>query len=92
MVDELGGIELALDRAAERAELEDYDVVVLPGQAFNPLAGMGFPFGQSAAESRAMLELMPAHLREALGRMVQMGQLLEERPVVLMTPYVIRVR
>jgi hypothetical protein len=93
MVDELGGIELALERAAEQAELEDYDVVVLPGQSFDPLAGMGFPFGQIASpETRAMLELIPPHVRQALGRMIRMGQLLEERPVVLMSPYVIRVR
>ena len=93
MVDELGGIELALERAAERAELEAYDVVVLPGQSFNPLAGMGFPFGQAASpESRAMLELIPPHVRQALGRMIQLGRLLEERPVVLMSPYVISVK
>jgi protease-4 len=93
MVDELGGIELALERAAEQAELEEYDVVVLPGQSFNPLAGMGFPFGQVASpETRAMLELIPPHVRQALGRMIQLGRLLEERPVVLMSPYVIRVQ
>lgn len=93
MVDELGGLELALERAAERAELEEYDIVVLPEQGFNPLAGMGFPFGKMASpESRAMAELMPAQVRQTLGRLVQLSRLLEERPVVLMSPYVIRVR
>ena len=68
-------------------------MVVLPGQSFNPLAGMGFPFGQMAGpESRAMLELIPPHLRQALGRAIQLSRLLEERPVVLMSPYLIRVR
>ncbi len=92
MVDELGGIELALERAAERAELESYEVVILPEQAFNPLAGMGFPLGQIAGAEAQAIALIPERMREALGRMVQLGQLLEERPVVLMTPYVIRVR
>jgi protease-4 len=93
MVDELGGIELALERAAERAELEEYDVVVLPEQVFDPLAGMGFPFGQMASpESRMMIELLPAQVRQTLGLWVQLSRLLEERPVVLMSPYVIRAR
>ena len=93
MVDELGGIELALRRAAERANLENYDVVVLPEAQPNPFAGLGLPFLQApSVEAQAMLKLIPPHVREALGRTVALAELLNERPVVLIAPYVIRVR
>lgn len=93
MVDELGGMELALRRAAERADLEDYEIVVLPGPSFDPFAGMGFPFGRMVTpESSAALQVLPRHVRVSLERMVQLGALLEERPVVLMSPIMLRIR
>ena len=98
MVDQLGGLDAAMAVAAERASLDEYDTVVLPAEEFNPLGGLnlGLPFGETpvkpAGGSAALLRLIPPHLREALGHVVRMNDLLSERPVVLMTPYVVRMR
>ena len=92
MVDELGGIDKAIALAAERAGMDEYDTVVLPGETFNPLQGLnlGLPFGETPVKGAALLGILPPHMREALGQMLQMNRLLSERPVVLMTPFVIR--
>ena len=93
MVDQLGGIDAAMRVAAARANLETYDTVVLPGEEFNPLGGLslGLPFGETPVKpSSALLGLVPPHVREALGQFVEMNRLLGERPVVLMSPFVVR--
>jgi protease-4 len=104
MVDRLGGIEEAITLAARRAELgEAYEVVTIPENQFNPFqqGGLPIPIGQVpdiqvnvklSAEAAGLIQLLPAHLREALSRTVQLSGLLEDRPVVLMMPYLIRVR
>lgn len=104
MIDRLGGIEDAITLAAKRAELgEEYEVIVIPENQFNPFdqGGLSLPIGQAptlqvnvklSAEAAGLIELLPAHLREALSRTVQLSGLLDDRPVVLMTPYLIRVR
>lgn len=103
MVDRLGGIEDAINIAARRAEMgEEYDVVTVPENQFNPLnQNLTIPLGQApgihvnvelSAEAAGLIQLLPPHLREALSRTVELGKLLEDRPVVLMTPYLIRVR
>ena len=97
MVDQLGGLDAAMAVAAERAKLEKYDTVVLPGgEAFNPLGGLslGLPFGETPVKpaSAALFKLVPPHVRAALGQFIQMNELLGERPVVLMSPFVVRMR
>ena len=93
MVDELGGISKALAEAAGRAELgEDYDVVVLPDENFNPFGGLslGLPLGQMQAATLA--SLIPPHARDAISRLVTMNELLSERPVVVIAPFTVRMR
>ena len=72
MVDELGGIDKAIALAAERAGLEDFGTVVLPGETFNPLQGLnlGLPFGETPVKSAggaALLEILPAARPRGVG-------------------------
>jgi protease-4 len=98
MVDKLGGLDDALARAAEKAELgEDFDVVVLPGGQPNPFAGGGgFPLGQVKQELMVnplaeALRVLPPSARESIERLIITSELLHDRPVILMTPFTVRV-
>ena len=91
MVDHLGGIDDALADAAEQAGLEgEYDIVILPDAAPNPFAGSGLPFGESPLGQ--FVSALPPGVRAAVLDAIQMSQLLGERPVVLMSPWRVRVK
>ena len=89
MVDVLGGIDDAIAEAAERGGIgDDYDVVVLPNEAPNPLAGAGIgglPIGQ-------VLAALPPAAREAVAHAMTTARLLEERPVIVLAPFRLTVR
>ena len=102
MIDQLGGIEDAIHYAAGKASLEEgqYDIRVLP-----PAKTLADFFGGADQEAKlpamigpkvqvssdSILRLLPASSRQTLGQHLQMLQLLEQRPVILATPWVVRV-
>lgn len=103
MVDELGGIEDAIQYAAKESGLKlgEYDVRNVPaprsladlfgGGADGPDAAMPFrPKIQISLDS--VLNTMPASMRHLIGQQLQMVQLLQRRPVLLAAPFVISVK
>jgi ClpP class serine protease len=111
MVDELGGIEDAIQYAAGEAELKagEYEVRTIP--APRTLADFfGGGGGRGAATDDAsdaathflkprieispdsILRLIAPSTRNLIGQQLQMAELLQRRPVLLMTPYVITVK
>ena len=94
MVDELGGIEDAIAKAAQEGGLDgEYDVITLPGPSMaNPLEGLGLPLGQAeAAKLQAILSAMPPRLRQTLAFFEQTANLLADRPVIVLTPFTVRI-
>jgi protease-4 len=104
MVDALGGMNMAIAEAAERAELEtgEFDTVAVPapttlGDLLNGREG-----GEAAAPvrpamvlpeaARSLLAPLPREVRIAIGRQVELMHILEKRPVALMSPFVITTR
>ncbi|MGC4032200.1 MAG: signal peptide peptidase SppA [Tepidisphaeraceae bacterium] len=99
MVDEIGGIEKAVTVAAERAKLPGgaYDVTVLP----QPTTLADVISGRSAEAGAArvlpkvqvdvtpLLGTLPATLRTSLSQQVDLMQIMQTRPVALMSPYVL---
>jgi protease-4 len=98
MVDELGGLDAAIVEAAKRAELDPgtYDLKTLPPAPTlqDLLAGGNFSMlaPKMSAEGMAVLSMMPDDVRKSLSQTIQMGQLMQKRPIVLMSPYVITVK
>jgi protease-4 len=99
MVDALGGIDDALVYAAKKADLQDgqYDIRVLPaphtlldmlGMGQQPQAAFAFkPKIELSPDS--ILNLLPVSARALLMRQLQTVRLIEQRPVVLVSPYVV---
>jgi protease IV len=102
LVDEIGGIEAAIADAAGRAKLEKgkYDVRIVPAPRTlaDLLMGTGavqaeLPFKPTVKISEdSILRTLSPKMRRAVGQQVQFMQLLQDRPVVLVSPYVISVR
>ncbi|CAA9372116.1 MAG: Signal peptide peptidase SppA (protease 4), partial [uncultured Phycisphaerae bacterium] len=102
MVDEIGGIEAALTHAAGKASLQKggYDVQVLP--APRTLGDMLLGTAMSQAElpfnatvkigEDSILRTLSPRARQSIGQQLDFLQLLQDRPVVLVTPYVLTVR
>ena len=103
MVDQIGGLEAAITAAAERAKMPEktYDVTVLPPPASfadmltgrdgaGASAGGVLPKIQISADS--LLRTLPASLRTSLGQQIDLMHVLENRPVALMSPYVLTIR
>ncbi len=103
MVDELGGIEDAIQFAAKEADLKtgEYEVRSVPaarslvdlfsGGAEGPDALAPFtPKIQVSFDS--ILRVMPASMRHLMGQQLQMIELLQHRPVLLAAPYVITIK
>jgi hypothetical protein len=100
MVDEIGGLSDAIECAAEECELDDYDIKVLPA----PKTLADLFAGHSDDEARtpirpkvtiksdSLLNLLPPSARRILSQQVQTLQLLESRPVILVSPYTITIR
>jgi len=102
MVDEIGGIRTAIADAADRAKLKagDYDVTVLPPATTfaDVLAGKN---GADAAATvlpkmqtglPGLLGALPADIRASLGNQLGLMSVLQDRPVALMSPWVLRVK
>ena len=102
MVDEIGGVQAALAYAAEKVNLKhgSYDVKLLPtpktladliGGGGGPEAAMAFK-PKIQIDVLAMLKALDPATRKALGQQLQMIELLQQRPVVLVAPFTVTVR
>jgi protease IV len=98
MVDQLGGIETALGKAAEMAKLPEgkWDTKVLPpAPTLADILAGGNGLGMASpvkADAAMFLNLLPGDAGKGVVQFIQMGELLQKKPVVLMTPYVITVK
>lgn len=99
MVDQLGSLDDAIGEAAKRAKLDEgkYDLKALPPPpTLQELLGrrgtIGLVAPNVSAEKSVLLSLLPADVRQSLGQTIRMGKLMERRPVVLMSPFVISVK
>lgn len=101
MVDEIGGFDDAMKYAAKKVDLEegDYDVQVLPPP--KTLADLLYASDQDAAmpfhptvkiAEDSVLRVMPQSLRTMVGTQLQMLQLLQQRPVILAAPFVVKMK
>jgi protease-4 len=106
MIDEIGGLTDALAYAANEAGLKEkeYDVKSLPGSRslLDMIGGKAGP--ESDLDSRlpfkakfeisvdSPLKAMPASLRRLLGQQLQMIQLLDKRPIMLVSPYTVTLK
>jgi protease IV len=97
MVDELGGCDDAIAFAAKKVGLDagKYDIQMLPA----PKSLIEYLTGEEAAAigpirpqinlANPTLLALPAPMRKMLGQQLQMMQLMEKRPVVLMSPFIV---
>ncbi|MFT3787795.1 MAG: signal peptide peptidase SppA [Tepidisphaeraceae bacterium] len=103
MVDQLGGLDTALNIAADRAKLKagEWDTKVLPPAPTlaDMLSGrtdtsMASPMHQAmkANAASSLLSVLPDGPRQGVIQFIQMGELLQRRPVVLMTPFTVTVK
>jgi protease-4 len=103
MVDKIGGEQDAISYAAAQADLKpgEYDVRVLPApRTFaDILSGGGsdedsaMPFAPKITLSPdSIIRALPPALRSALGQELQFLTLLQQRPVVLASPYVLVIK
>ncbi|HEV8605570.1 MAG TPA: signal peptide peptidase SppA [Tepidisphaeraceae bacterium] len=102
MVDELGGIDKAIAYAATQAGLEgnDFEVKVLPGTRTladllrgggGPDAAMPFRPQVNLGEANLLNVLSPSAAR-MVRQQIQYIQLLQQRPVILVSPYVVNLK
>lgn len=101
MVDQMGGLTAAINVAAERVKLGkgEYDVTVLPApMTFADMVSGGggaeasLPFQPAIrinVKADGLANLLPPNVRTALGQQLQLMQILENRPVAVMAPFVI---
>jgi ClpP class serine protease len=105
LVDEIGGLTEAIAYAADQVNLKekDYEVKSIPGSRslLEMITGGGGSDGPDARMPyRAKIELsvdsplkmMPASIRNLFLQQLQTIQLLDKRPVVLISHYVISVK
>lgn len=102
MVDQLGGLEVALSEAAKRAKLEDgaWDTKILPPPpTLADMFGGGgpsmmSPLAKGQSDVAVFMSLLPEGTRKGLVHFIQMGEQLNgsRKPVVLMMPYTIDVK
>ena len=103
MVDELGGTQAAIAHAARRVNLEpgQFEVQVFPEPktlADLFLGGGGetaFPFRPNVnvtISADSVLRALAPSARQLIARHVQAALLLQDRPVMLMSPYVVTVK
>ncbi|MBC8109081.1 MAG: signal peptide peptidase SppA [Anaerolineae bacterium] len=104
MIDELGGTLAAIEYAAKKVDLEpgSYEVRTVPG----PRTLADFFGGSSESDAAftfkptmninvgadSVLNALAPDLRRSLTQQVQMLQLLQQRPVVLMSPFIVKSR
>ena len=100
MVDEIGGIKAAVIDAAGRAKLKlgEYDVEVLPPATTFADILAGKPGAEAAAtilpkvQGPTLLDVLPADVRASLGNQFQLMAVLQDRPVALLSPWVMRLK
>jgi protease-4 len=101
MVDEIGGTESAIAYAADQATLRkgEYDVRVVPQPKTlaDLIAGnddeTAFPFRPKITISPdSVLNILAPAQRKLLLQQVQAARILQKRPVMLMSPYVVTVK
>jgi protease-4 len=102
MVDQLGGLQDAIKFAASEVDLTDYEIKSIPASKslldlfsgnIDPEVEARLPWKpQITIKHDSPLMLMPASLRKALMQQLQMVQLLDKRPVMLVSPYVITIK
>jgi protease-4 len=101
MVDEIGGLDAAMTYAAKQVMLDegDYDVKVLPTP--KTLADLLTGNGADAAfgfkpkieiKADVLMSAGAPQFNKAFGRELQMLQLLQQRPVVLVSPFTITIK
>ena len=104
MVDELGGTETAIAYAAKKAGLEPgtYDIRTLPApRTIADFLGLGsreeadaqLPLGRPIISIKvgddSLLRAFTPQLQRQVSQQIRMIQLLEQRPVVLMSPFIV---
>jgi ClpP class serine protease len=104
MIDEIGGLTDALAYAAKRVHLKQYQVKSIPESHSLIDIISGRAGADDASDTRlpykAKLQIsidspllaMPPSLRHLLGQQIQMMQLLDKRPVMLINPYVVTLK
>jgi protease-4 len=104
MIDEIGGLTDALAYAAKRVHLKQYEVKSIPESHSLIDIISGRAGADDASDTRlpykAKLQIsidspllaMPPSLRHLLGQQIQMMQLLDKRPVMLINPYVVTLK
>ena len=100
MVDEIGGIEEAVNYAAKKGQLDagDFDIRILPAPKSlgDFLSGNGAdtatPFKPRIEVTDPLFKAMSPILQKSLGRELKMLELLQDRPVVLVAPFEVTVR
>jgi protease-4 len=105
LIDEIGGTEAAIACAADRGGLlpGNYEIRVLPAprtlaDLFSPKGGadamtpIRSQAAQSSMASSPLLSVLDESTRELFSNQLQMIQLLQRRPVMLMSPYVFTFR
>lgn len=100
LVDELGGLSTAIKHAAKQANLRtgDYEVMVLPppmsladlltGNRGPQALGDVKPAIKLQVKADSLLKALPRDIRKVLGQQLQLMEVLENRPVALMAPFV----
>ena len=107
MVDEIGGVQTAITHAANKAGLQSgqYDVKIVPtprtlvellfgaagSEASTPVKPK-VTVDVQAGEFSLLLKSLDPTTRKALEQQLQMIQLLQDRPVALVAPFVVTVR
>jgi protease IV len=110
MVDQIGGVQDAIEYAARKADLRagEYDVRVIPApksfaDIFNQTSSDTDdddtdsrtpirPTIQTGGELAELMSILPAPIRRAAMEQLQIMLLLQERPIVLASPYVLIVK
>ena len=102
MVDEIGGLDAAVTYAAGQVDLpaDGYDVRMVPAPKTlaDLLTGDAGPSAMAAVQPKvelspdSVLQALPADVRSMVGEQLQIMRLLQERPVVLAAPFVVRVK
>ena len=103
MVDEIGGLDAAITYAAGQVDLsgENFDVRQVPaprtlgdlltGSAGPSAASPLVPKIEISVES-SLLSALPPEVRSMVGQQVQILHLMQQHPVVLAAPFVVRVK
>jgi protease-4 len=94
MIDEIGGLDEALDAVAARAGLKsgEYEVQTIPGPRSFAEMLMGDREQTESplhAASPAMLELLPAAVRGPILRQLALFDICQHQPIMLITPFVV---